>query len=328
MEKKEQINIVVSSDENYVPHLMTLIGSIGTNNERVDSIVIHIFDGGIKEQTRKKIEELKDRFLNISFLFYTMTEDVLKEKLGEVLADRSLSAYARIFIPELLDEDKAIYFDVDAIVLGDLRELYKIDVSKFAIAGVRDTNPIQRHRNVGLQDSDVYINSGMILWNVKKCREIQFTKQCLEFITSRNGNVDAMDQGTINGVLSKMGMIRILPPQYNVMTSLFQFTREDIIKMYQLSDYYADSQITYAKKQPLFVHFTPNFTTRPWERHCKHPLRNLYWQYRIDTMGEEKKLSDDKRSIKHRILGWIGRTFSIDLYCFLTGIKNDVTREV
>lgn len=321
MDYNEEINIVVASDINYVPHLMTLVESIGDNNKQVDSIHIHILDGGIEEKAKRKIEKLKDKFCNISFAFYTMTEDILREKLGGVLADRSLSAYARIFIPELIDHDKAIYFDVDAVVLKDLRELYQIDISKVAVAGVLDTNPIQRHRNVGLYDNDVYINSGMILWNIKKCREIQFTKQCLDFIRNRQGNVDAMDQGTINGVLGRIRMIQVLPPQYNVMTSLFQLKRMDILRLYQLPDYYTDNAISYAKDHPVFVHFTPNMTTRPWERHCRHPLRDMYWKYRLESVGGAKVLSNDKRSLKLRILGWIYRTFPIDVYCIVTGLK-------
>lgn len=308
MNDNEIINIVVASDDNYVPHLMTLIESIGANNRQVNSILIHVFDGGMTSEAKRRIDNMKKNFHNISFQFYKMTEKIIREKLGGgIQADRSLSAYARIFIPELIKSDKVLYFDVDAIVLNDLRELYQIDISEMAIAGVVDTNPIQRHHNVGLNDNDVYINSGMILWNIRKCREIQFTKQCLDFISNRQGKVDAMDQGTINGVLGKIGMIQVLPPQYNVMTSLFQLRKSDILRLYRLPDYYSDDEIFYAKEHPVFVHFTPNMTTRPWEQHCTHPFRDMYWKYRLEGMGEEKVLSNDNRTLKLRILGWIYR---------------------
>lgn len=59
----------------------------------------------------------------------------------------------------------------------------------------------------------------------------------------------------------------------------------DILRLYQLPDYYTDNEILYAKEYPVFVHFTPNMTTRPWERHCRHPLRDMYWQYRLESVG-------------------------------------------
>lgn len=82
MNYNEELNIVVASDQNYVSHLMTLIGSIGSNNKQVGSILIHVLDGGIEEKAKRKIEKLKDKFCNISFAFYKMTEDILREKLG------------------------------------------------------------------------------------------------------------------------------------------------------------------------------------------------------------------------------------------------------
>lgn len=89
MNYNEKLNIVVASDQNYVSHLTTLIGSIGANNKKVDSILIHILDGGIEEKAKRKIEKLNDKFCNISFAFYTMTEDILREQLGR--ADRQKS---------------------------------------------------------------------------------------------------------------------------------------------------------------------------------------------------------------------------------------------
>lgn len=43
-----------------------------------------------------------------------------------------------MFIPDLIEDDRAIYLDVNAIVMGSLEELY--DMEEYAIAGVRDTN--------------------------------------------------------------------------------------------------------------------------------------------------------------------------------------------
>ena len=206
MNYNERLNIVVASDENYVPHLETLIVSIAENNQNVNSILIHVFDGGIKPESVASIQRLKERYENLDFKFYSMSEESISNLLGgRIKKDRSLSAYARVFIPDIIQENRALYLDVDAIVLDSLEELYNLDMEGFAIAGVRDTNPISRHRNVGLADNDVYINSGMILWNLKKCREIGVVNQCVDFVRSRNGQIDAMDQGTINCVFGKQG---------------------------------------------------------------------------------------------------------------------------
>lgn len=214
-------------------------------------------------------------------------------------------------------DERAIYFDVDAIVLKDLREFYQIDLTDFAIAGVRDTNPIVRHRNVGLDDQYTYINAGVILWNLDICRKIGSIKQCKDFIKAHNGNVDAMDQGTINGVLGKQGLIKEIHPKYNTFTSLFQLNRDSVLRIYGLPDYYSNEEIEEAVADPVFVHFTPNMTTRPWVKHCKHPMKEEYWRFRSMTEFGEKQLESDTRSLKLRVLGWIYRNLPSSIYVSL-----------
>lgn len=306
---EENINIVVASDENYVPHLETLLVSIGETNADIKLINIYILDGGISDKFKENIIRLKEKYKNFAFTFCSMTETIIFELLGGlgISKDRSLSTFARVFIPEIIPDRKAIYFDVDGIVLSDLREFYQNDLSGFAIAGVSDSNPILRHRNVGLEDQNIYINAGVILWNLELCRKINFIQQCKDFIKEHDGKVDAMDQGTINGVLGSQGLIKVLHPKYNVFTSLYQLNRKEILQIYHLPDFYSDSQIQEAINNPVFVHFTPNMTTRPWVKHCKHPMKDEYWRFRSMTEFSEKNLQEDKRKIRLRFMGWIYR---------------------
>ena len=317
------MTIVVASDENYVPHLVTLLVSIGENNREVEKIIVYILDGGIKSESKNIITKLERRYSNLVIHFIEMYEQQLLNMLGGCVdQDRSLSAYARIFVPEIVDEDRALYFDVDAIVLEDLRELYNQDMKNCAIAGVMDTNPIKRHYNVGLKDEDTYINSGMILWNLNICRQIDFVQKCKDFIKRRNGKIDAMDQGTINGVLGREQLIKVLHPKYNVFTSLFQLNSSQIKKIYGLSEYYSDKDIQEAIEHPVFVHYTPNMTTRPWIEHCKHPLATKYWDYRNQTEFANQSLVTDNRSLKRRILGWFYRV-NPSLYYIVVSLKSN-----
>lgn len=316
----KEMNIVVASDNNYVIHLLTLLVSIAENNKN-NEIDFHIFDGGINEGSKTKIEFIVQKYNNINIHYYEMSETKLIKMLGgRIEKDRSLLAYARIFIPELILDDRAIYMDVDAIVNKDLSNLYSISLDGKAIAGVIDSNPISRHYNVNLSDDDIYINSGMILFDLNKCREIDFTKLCLNFIEQHNGNVDAMDQGTINGVLGSKKLIKPIHPKYNAFTSLFQLKSDDIKLIYGLLIFYNDKEIKEACKNPVFVHFTPNMTTRPWVEHCKHPLKKEYWYYRKQIDSREV-YDKDRRNLKLKLLGIIYRNFPSKFYKFIVSMR-------
>ncbi len=314
------MNIVVASDDNYVPHLITLVASICENNKDCDLLNVYVLNNNISESRINAINALKEKYANLSFNFVLMTDEIIRAELGaNVWQDRSLSAFARIFIPRIVEGDKALYLDVDGIAAGRLSEYYSTDLSGFAIAGVLDTNNISRHRAVGLSDDMPYINSGSILFNLNLCREIDFTKQCIDFINSKNGQVVAMDQGTINGVLSPQNLIKIISPENNVFTTLFELNSKQIKQIYGIRSYYSDEELAKARKSPVFVHFTSGLTTRPWEEHCKHPLREEYWKYRIIGEMGPKALSRDKRSGKQKIVCF--------MYRYMTGIATKLIKK-
>lgn len=297
----ESIHIVVATDSNYLIHTATLLQSIAENNYGL--VIVHVFESGLKDADKCTLEQISDR---IACRFYQVDEVIIKQRLfdgGSLDADRSLSAFARLLIPELLGNDvhRCFYMDVDAIVLSDLSEIYNIDLTGYAIAGVLDINPIKRHHAVGLSDDDIYINSGMILWNLDYCRENKVVDRFASFITERQGKVDAMDQGTLNGVLSRETLA--IAPRHNMLTPYFQLTSQEISKVYGIKTY-TQADIDAGREAPIFVHFTPNLTTRPWVKNCRHPLMSLYWKYRL-KVDAAYNLQNDSRTLKLKLISWL-----------------------
>lgn len=297
----DTIHIVVATDANYLIHTATLLQSIADNCH--SPVVMHVLESGIGDPGREMLSGVS---YSIACRFYQVDDTVIQQRLfngGAIGGDRSLSSFARLMIPELLDADihRCLYMDVDAIVLSDLNSIYAIDLVGYAIAGVLDANPVRRHLSVGLSPADVYINSGMILWNLDYCRQHNVVDRFASFIAGYNGNVDAMDQGTLNGVLSKETFI--ISPSNNMLTAFFQLTAQEISHIYGVKTY-TQPDYEAGRKSPVFVHFTPNLTTRPWVKNCRHPLKNLYWKYRL-KVDPAYRLQRDTRPAKIKMLSWL-----------------------
>lgn len=313
----EYYHIVVATDDNYAIHTRTLIRSIKVNESH--PIKIWILGFNISECQKAKFNQLVDSTLQIEIV--PLNNSILKKRLFkgiEVSADRSLATYARLLIPELLPPDisRCVYMDVDAIILSSIAPMYNIDLSGYAAAGVIDTNPISRHLAVGLSSSDIYINAGMIIWNLDWCRKNDVVAMFAQFIYARNGQIDAMDQGTFNGALSKY--ILTLPPKFNALTSFFQLNANDINCLWG-GKLCHQKDIEDARKSPIFVHFTPNNTTRPWVRNCKHPLRKKYWSYREDN--KSAVLQPDNRPLKLKVLSMLFYILPVKVYRALTNLR-------
>lgn len=323
------LNIVVSSDENYVAHMATLIASICENNNE-NEIIVHIFDGGITDTSKNKLELLKNEYSFLKIIFYVFTDEEIRNRLGKNLnRTRSLSTYSRIFIPDIIDKsiDRAVYFDVDAICCGDISELFKLEMGSYLIAGVQDCNFRRAKTGVGLSEDSVYINAGMILWNLPLCREEKVVEKFIDFVRAKHGNVPAMDQGTINGVLSSRTML--LDPRWNCITPFFQMSCVDIKKMYNMDEYYSEDSLKKAVSAPRFVHFVPNLTTRPWIENCKHPLKDEYWKYRNMTpFSNGNNLLKDTRAYKAKLMSIlfysVPRPLFLRIFSVINNRKEDV----
>jgi lipopolysaccharide biosynthesis glycosyltransferase len=311
-------HIVVATDRNYLIHTATLMASIADN---VDGIInMHVLAFNLTQDDKNLLNKVNGK---LSCEFYNLDDEVIAKRLlgkGNLSGDRSLATFARLLIPEILDEsiDRCLYMDVDAVVLNDIAELWNTDMQGYAVAGVLDTNPISRHYAVGLNPEDTYINSGLIIWNLDFCRKNNVVDKFAAFIKDSNGNVDAMDQGTLNGSLSQY--IKPLLANCNVLTAFFQMNQSQIIQLYGLTQTYSDQELKSAQAAPIFVHYTPNLTTRPWQKHCKHPLREKYWHYRLQV-NPEYSLDKDNRTMKIRLLSWMFYHLPWALYKFIINHK-------
>ncbi len=305
---KGDYDIFLASDDGYAAHLATAIASIGENNRDIP-ICVHILDGGLQEQSLSRINVLKDRYPNLSIARHDATVSTLREKLGGKVQSfyqtRSLTAYARLMLGDILDEDirYALYLDVDGIVLGDIKPLFERGMDGYPIAAVKDIRTASVRLRLGLKEETPYLCTGMMLFDMDVCRQEGIFERFKQLIIERNGQVLDMDQGVVNCVLN--GNFKILHPRYNCMTPFFSMTAEQLREQGRWDSYYSQSELREAVEKPVFVHFTQGDTTRPWQEHCRHPLRDEYLKYRAMTPFPLDKLGPDKRKFHVKLFAFL-----------------------
>ena len=274
------MHIVLSSDNNYAPLLGVTVFSILENNKKfqnnkaLEKIHIYIMDMNISEKNKKYIDEIIHK--QHAIVHYLDTRDIHSYLEENIKLDvRSLATYYRLFLPSLLPDtvEKVIYMDCDSLIDDSLEDLWNTDMNGYDIAGVLDLISVENKLCVGLREDDPYVNAGMLLINLAKWRNDHMEKQMIDFILKHDGKVCYHDQGTINGVcLSK----KILPPKYNAMTPFFVMKLTQLKHYHALKEYYSKEELKEAKENPVFIHFTPYLTDRPWVKGNLHPLRAYY----------------------------------------------------
>ena len=270
------MNILFSSDDNYARHLGVAIYSLLSHNTSIPQIRIYVIDNNISPDNIKKLNQVISSFRNAEMILIPFKKWADSLHLN-MMWPISLSSYARLFVDDMLplDVDRVLYMDCDMLVRGEISELWHIDLGDNIIGAVQDQVSETAKTRIGLNFSDQYFNAGLLLIDLKKWRQARIGDKCVRFIEAHDGQVMHHDQGVLNGVL-KNQWVR-LPLKYNVMTIHFMMSQKRIIRFFhEKSSFYSIDEIDEAKHRPVILHFTPSFTSHPWERDCKHPMRNLY----------------------------------------------------
>lgn len=315
------INILLSSDDNYAPLTGVLIQSLLNHNaSEFQEISIYILDGGITKDNKSKIDSICQKFDNITLNF--IKYDNIEDMVGiDMKMSISFTSYARLFTESLLpkDIDKILYLDVDAVVNGSLKKIYKTNIDDYYIAAVEDMGPEYINNFLKLPEGTIHYNAGFLLINLKKWRQDNLEKKFIDCIIQFNGQVYHNDQGVINIVCQDK--ILKLPPEYNIHSPFFEVGYDKILKFYGVSQYYTKEITENAIENPIFIHFVQFVYGRPWFNNAKnHPLREIFDYYVNQTPFKDDVYTDDNREFSGKFLSFSYNIFPFSFVCWMFSV--------
>ena len=296
------MDIALCHDNNYAPYSSVVIASIMENNPN-EEITFHILHTDLTPGKCEIIKSWVEVFNGKSVEFYQMKKDTFAEFPIDENTYLDYGAYIRLYLGECLKQlDKVLYLDCDVIVNGSLCELWNTNISDYAVAGVRDriNDYIRVYNRLGYPMSEGYINSGMMLINLKKWREDDFFKKAQQLACQKGASVlKNHDQDIINAIYH--GQILMLPFRYNLL-EYYLYVEE---WLYLDRKYYPE--IIDACKNPAIIHFC--MPQKPWHYECINPFKDLYYKYRKMTPWPEVELTHkvQKLSRKQKVKMMLGR---------------------
>ncbi len=284
LSKKETIGakiipIVLCTDHAYSKYALVALQSIIENRSLKGDVHYKVFifhDEEILAEDIKMFEDIK--YDNLDVECKDVSSLISKNQLY-TRAHYSKQMFYRWLIPQVLNEySKAIYLDCDLVVNVDLKQLFDIELGENVIAAVKDSIQKDRVHYYIEKDlklnKDFYINSGVLLIDIKKFNEENIKDKCLEML--RKHSVFACpDQDALNIVLKDR--ILILDGCWNVQWSNLENMKTDM-----------DIKI---------LHFTSN--VKPWNPSGANLiLADWFWKYAKLTSFYENLLQKSKLSKK------------------------------
>lgn len=271
MKERENIEIAIAGDENYLVPLTVLLQSVFVNNAELCVTVNFLFL--YSAMGEKPLAQLEELVVSRGHRFRRL--GVTDEQLGEVPECRhSKNTFLRLLLPDVLpaDVEKVLYLDGDIVVNDSLLPLYRFDVSDAYIAAVKDPTIVfgaAHCRELGLPEGYPYFNAGVVLMNIARIREDKMQRAFFDYIRQYMDIIDT-DQDILNGTL--YSAVKYLPPVYN-----YNFWMEKDVA----ARLFSPEEIKAVWHHPVIIHYIG--PVKPWHYKSLHPRKSLWWCYLRQT---------------------------------------------
>ena len=268
-----KIPIAMATDNNYIYPTIVAMTSILENKKESTYLDFHIMiSGQVSKENRDRLKKLSSLYKGCSVELIN-----LKDKFSNAYAgvgNFQGAAYYRLLLPSILNGyDKILYLDVDIVVRKDLWEMYSIDLKDEYVGAVKDIGHQMyggrdyAHK-LGIKNLKQYINSGILVMNLRKMRKDNMEKKFSDFIPKlKSRGLLYPDQDVLNATC--YNKIKFISPEYNTMQNLTYI--KDARGIYSAQEWKK------ACVDPAIVHYTS--PAKPWKG-CKGRFYNEWDKYR------------------------------------------------
>ena len=241
---KNKIPIAFATNLKFLPYIHAPINSLLINTSKeysLDIIILYNDDITISDQ-QKFLEKYQN--INDNIIKFFNIKEIYEKYLNTIQVNNRLTnaSLYRLLLPEIINYDKAIYLDIDLIVTGDISELYNIDLDDNylgAAKGLGFKSYIARYKekltfyikyNINL---DNYFNSGVLIFNCKKFRELKLIQKLTEIAKDIIDECSFVDQDSLNFLSDKT---KFLDNIWNYTNSMHHI-KNDNVKIIHFNGY-------------------------------------------------------------------------------------------
>lgn len=283
------MNVMYTCDNNYVRLMGISMISLFESNRDIANLKVYLIGNEISQSNKDKLSDIANKYDREIEIIDTPELNIPSSLTSSRWPS---SAFTRLFAGKILSQKvkKILYLDCDTIISGSISDLGKIDFGDKIILGVRDCVSGIYKENIGLKKDSIYINAGVIFFDLSKLREIDIASEMTKYVEKYEKNINYADQDILNGFLK--GRIGELDPKYNVMTINAINTYQDIIRLRRPTNYYCEKELESAKSNPLIIHYTTNMLiVRPWFKNTNHPFASAFKKNMMISPWKDIELS-------------------------------------
>lgn len=309
-----EVPIVFCANKDYLKYLSVSLVSISENSSPSTKYNIYLLVDNLQNSDRLKLDSIIKRKDNIKIHYLDMSYWHSRYASYIRYGNKfhyTPNIYDRYFIPLIFkDFNKIIYLDCDVVVLTDIAKIFDIPIATNSYLGAvkdierrrwlfdksRSEHVLSYDKNLGIENSYDYFNSGVCVFNLKKMRDDNLTLKLLTN-TKKYNELSSQwygDQDILNGLC--YGNVTFLEPAWNVMWVVNNKIKDWSNQL--------DAQSVAAYKQsllnPNIIHYCD--FEKPWY-FPNYDMSYHWWKFAKMSPYYEEFLSDlSKKSIQDTLV--------------------------
>lgn len=219
-----EIPIFFTIDDSYAPFLAVALNSAIKNSDPQRNYKAIVLYQDLGADNISRLQSLQTEKFKIELMPIRANMEALDDRMSNRLRCDyfTLTIYFRLFIPSMFPQyDKGIYIDSDVVLTDDIAKLFDIDIGENYIGACNDLSiadipPLVAYteKAVGVNAKE-YINSGVLLMNLKKMRDDDLEGHFLSLLNKYHFDSIAPDQDYLNAMCN--GKIYYLEEKWDTM---------------------------------------------------------------------------------------------------------------
>ena len=261
------VHIVFACNDAYAQFLAVCFKSITLSQPIVENetYTLHVLTDNFSKRSIKRLKEAIKERADIVLQIHYVDMNVLQG-----LDSKRFTAFTflRLIIPNILpaEIERVLYLDTDTLIANSILPLFSLDMKGKAVGAVNEKipNSTKHSRHLNYDENKGYFNAGVLLIDLKQWREINATKQLIDFCVKNIKHLQLFDQDALNVIFQDNKCE--LPLCYNIIPANLN------------SDYYYTpehlDEIKEAVYRPVIIHYA---SSAPWYMdEYQHPMCYLW----------------------------------------------------
>lgn len=263
----------------------------GSDKVMTEGYVFHILTNRkfsrIEVDKLEKISKLLSQIYPCQIVSHVVDEEFFIKHNAPIWKG-NYQTYFRFFVADFLGPEvkRALYLDVDMLVLDDIRKLWAIETDQAIMMVAKLPSVFQTNK----------FNAGFIFFNIKAWRNEGWKIKCLEY-TKKN---KALDQDTLNEVVDKDRII-FIPQAWDYCFQTYQSDGEDLLRFEKKEDFLKEVSIVHYIRPKPWGNIMEWFYKSRGRCLRYQGIIDLWWENALQTPVYSSELLDLKLRTNNEI---------------------------